>query len=232
MSVPAKLAVEARKQVDTVYVYEAPLRLWHWVNALSILVLMVTGYFIGSPPPSVPGEASANYLMGFIRFTHFAAAYIFGVGFLGRLYWAVVGNRHARQLLVLPVWDKNFWAEVWHEIRWYSFLEKRPRTYEGHNPLAQCMFFVFGLVILFMVVTGGALYSEGKGVGGWQDALFGWVIPLFGGSQAVHSWHHLGMWSLVCFITIHIYAAIRDDIMSRQSVISSMISGWRMFERD
>ncbi len=33
----------------TVYVYEAPVRLWHWVNALAILVLMVTGYLIGSP---------------------------------------------------------------------------------------------------------------------------------------------------------------------------------------
>ena len=26
------------------------------------------------------------------------------------------------------------------------------------------------------------------------------------------------------------YAAIREDIMSRQSLISTMISGWRMFK--
>ena len=31
------------------YVYEAPVRLWHWINAACILVLAVTGYLIGSP---------------------------------------------------------------------------------------------------------------------------------------------------------------------------------------
>ena len=31
---------------------------------------------------------------------------------------------------------------------------------------------------------------------------------------------------------IHVYVAIREDIMSRQSLISTMISGWRMFKDD
>lgn len=31
------------------YIYEAPVRLWHWITALSIVVLAVTGYFIGHP---------------------------------------------------------------------------------------------------------------------------------------------------------------------------------------
>jgi Ni/Fe-hydrogenase 1 B-type cytochrome subunit len=37
------------------------------------------------------------------------------------------------------------------------------------------------------------------------------------------------MWVLVTFTILHIYAAIREDIMSRQSMISSMISGERQF---
>ena len=44
--------------VRSIYVYEAPVRIWHWTNALAITVLCVTGYFIGSPPPSLSGEAS------------------------------------------------------------------------------------------------------------------------------------------------------------------------------
>ncbi len=50
--------------IKSVYVYEAPVRVWHWVNALAITVLAVTGYFIGSPLPTQSGEASANFLMG------------------------------------------------------------------------------------------------------------------------------------------------------------------------
>ena len=61
---------------EAVYVYQAPVRLWHWANAGSILVLAITGYFIGSPPPAVGGEASASFLFGWIRYLHFAAAYI------------------------------------------------------------------------------------------------------------------------------------------------------------
>ncbi len=50
-----------------------------------------------------------------------------------------------------------------------------------------------------MLVTGFAMYGEGSQMGSWQERLFGWVIPLFGQSQDVHTWHHLGMWGLVIF---------------------------------
>ena len=76
-------AVAQAASIKSVYVYEAPVRLWHWVNALAIVVLAFTGYFIGQPLPTQPGEASANYLMGYIRFAHFAAGYVFAVGLLG-----------------------------------------------------------------------------------------------------------------------------------------------------
>jgi len=46
----------------------------------------------------------------------------------------------------------------------------------------------------------------------------------------VHSLHRLGMWVTLCFVIVHVYAAIREDIMSRQSLISTMVSGWRMFK--
>lgn len=219
------------KTLTAVYVYEAPLRLWHWTNALAIVVLAITGYFIGSPLPTQPGEASEHFLMGYIRFAHFAAAYVFAVGFIGRIYWAIVGNHHARQLFRFPFWSVHWWAELIREARWYLFLENKPKKYVGHNPLAQCAMFWFITVgSVFMIFTGFALYSEGAGLGSWQDKLFGWVIPAFGQSQDVHTWHHLGMWAIVIFVMVHVYAAIREDIMSRQSIVSTMISGVRTFK--
>ena len=220
------------RQVLSYYVYEAQVRLWHWVNALAIVVLAVTGYFIGKPLPSMGGEASDHYVMGTIRFAHFAAAYVFVFGFIGRIYWAFVGNHHARQLFILPFWDKAWWGEVFFELRWYLFLEPKPKKYIGHNPLAQLsMFFAFTLGATFLIVTGLALYGEGAQAGHWTHTLFtSWVIPLFGQSQDVHTWHRLAMWAFVVFVMIHVYAAIREDIMSRQSLISTMVSGHRMFK--
>jgi Ni/Fe-hydrogenase 1 B-type cytochrome subunit len=217
---------------EAVYVYEAPVRLWHWINAFAILTLAATGYLIASPLPSVPGEASDNFLMGYIRYVHFAAGYILIIGFLLRFYWAFVGNHHASQMFVPRVWSGQWWAEVWHEIKWYAFFAGEPKKYIGHNPLAVLtmhIMFVWGTI--FMIITGLALYGEGAGMGSWQYTWFSsWVIPLFGNSQDLHTFHHLGMWFIICFVIIHVYVAVREDIMSRQSIVSSMISGWRMFK--
>ncbi|MDD3528852.1 MAG: Ni/Fe-hydrogenase, b-type cytochrome subunit [Gallionellaceae bacterium] len=222
------------RTVKAIYVYEAPVRLWHWVNAVAITVLAISGYFIGSPLPSMPGEASEHFIMGYIRFAHFAAGYILLVGFLGRIYWAFVGNHHARQLFKLPLSNRKWWSEVLFELRWYLFLEPDPKKYVGHNPLAQLsMFFMVTLTMVFMICTGFALYGEGAQAGSWSHVLFSsWVIPLFGQSQDVHTWHHLGMWVMVLFVMMHVYAAVREDIMSRQSMVSTMLSGWRLFKDD
>lgn len=235
-SATGDMAADAREMakgisIKSVYVFEAPVRIWHWINALSITVLAITGYFIGSPLPTMPGEASDHYLMGYMRFAHFSAGYMLAVGFIGRVYWAIVGNHHARELFWLPITRRAYWREVWGMLKWYSFTSARPGRYVGHNPLARlAMFAMFMLTAIFMMVTGFALYGEGAQAGSWAERLFGWVIPLFGQSQDVHTWHHLGMWWLVIFVILHVYAAIREDIMGRSSVISTMVSGHRTFK--
>ncbi|WP_102223857.1 Ni/Fe-hydrogenase, b-type cytochrome subunit [Acidimangrovimonas sediminis] len=218
----------------SVYVYEAPVRLWHWTNAAMILILIVTGYFIGSPPPTMQiGEAYQQFVFGYIRFAHFAAAMVLTVGFFGRIYWAFAGNHHARQMFYIPFLQSAFWEELLYEFRWYLFLEKKPRKYVGHNPLAQlAMFFFMTVGLTFMLVTGWALYAQGAGEGSIPDDLFGWLLAWVGNSQILHTLHHLGMWAIIIFMIIHIYAAIREDIMSRQSMVSTMISGHRTFRDD
>ena len=225
---------ESNAVTPAIYVYEIPVRLWHGVNALAIVVLAVTGYLIAAPLASVSGEASDHYLMGYIRFAHFAAGYVLAIALVFRLYWAYAGNGHAWQIFIPPLLNAHFWQGVWHEVLWYAFIAKEPRKYIGHNPLALlAMHFVFVWAVLFMIVTGFALYGEGAGAGHWSHVLFSsWVLPLFGGSQSVHSWHHLVMWLIVSFVLIHIYVAIREDKLSGQSMLSTIATGWRTFKDD
>lgn len=214
-----------------VYVWEVPVRLWHWTMALCLVVLWGTGYFIGSPPPSVPGEASDNFLMGYIRFAHFSAAYIFTCMFLMRVYWAIVGNKYAKQIFLVPLymlkpaWWKGFFGMVGH----YLFIRPEADEHIGHNPLEMvAMFAMYVLGSLFMIVTGFTLYGEGLGRESWAFKLFSsWVIPLFGQSQDVHTWHHMCAWYLFWFTLVHLYFVVREEITSRLTVISSMINGWR-----
>ena len=159
------------------------------------------------------------------------AGYILAIGLLGRMYWAVVGNYYAKELFWLPIYQLGYWKDLWQVVKWYSFLSERPGQYIGHNPLARAAMFLFFLVpCIFMVLSGFAMYSEGLGVDSWADALFGWIIPLYGQSQDVHTWHHLGMWVILCFVILHIYFAVRDEIVGRSSMVSTMLSGHRTFK--
>jgi Ni/Fe-hydrogenase 1 B-type cytochrome subunit len=213
-----------------VYVFEAPVRIWHWLHALSIVVLAATGYLIANPLPSIGGEASTSFLMGNLRMIHFIAGYVFAIGFVVRVYWGVVGNRYSRELLYLPLWRRAWWRDLFEEAKYYAFLRREAPPVVAHNALAQAAMWFFNVVLgVFMILTGFALYGEGLGGGSWADRLFGWVIPLLGGSQSVRMWHILGMWLFLTFAVIHIYMAIRADVMSRQSSISAIVSGWRLY---
>jgi Ni/Fe-hydrogenase 1 B-type cytochrome subunit len=218
-----------------VYVFEAPVRIWQWVMALCMVVLACTGYLIGTPLGSVSGEASDNFLLGYIRFAHFASAYIFAVMFVMRVVWAFLGNRFAREMFLVPVsmfnptWWKGFISQGQH----YLFLKSHAQPWQGHNPIAAAaMFFMYTLGTVFMLCTGFALYGEGLGMNSWAYSMFSsWVLPMLGYSQNVHTLHHLGMWWLLVFTIVHIYMVIREDTMAGETIISTMINGWRVAKK-
>ncbi len=112
---------------EAVYVFEAPVRLWHWLHTFSFLILAATGYLIAHPLPSPIGEASDHFLMGNLRLIHFISAYVFAIGFAVRIYWAFVGNEYSREIFYLPIWKAEWWKELLFEIKFYLFLT-RTRT--------------------------------------------------------------------------------------------------------
>ncbi|TFE71559.1 Ni/Fe-hydrogenase, b-type cytochrome subunit [Methylacidiphilum caldifontis] len=221
--------VEKKWVTKAVYVYEAPIRLWHWINAASIFVLAISGYLIAHPPPSIGGEAFGHFEFAYIRYIHFIAALVFDVGLMVRIYWALVGNRFGRDFLHLALFEKSFWIEVIKKIKWYLFLEKEPIVYEGADPLNRLATFLVFILDWFMLITGLALFGEMDGMGTWAYYLFTiWIIPIFGSSQTLHSFHHLGMWLFASFVLVHVYVVVREDILGRVSVIETMVNGWRV----
>ena len=82
------------------------------VNALCVLVLIVTGFMIGHPVSIFyASEAYQQYWFGTVRFVHFMAAFVFFFMFLTRIYWGFVGNVYARWRNFIP-----FKSQQWQEI--------------------------------------------------------------------------------------------------------------------
>lgn len=209
-----------------VYVWELPIRIWHWVNMISIIVLLVTGLYIGNPSAAalVPGDAYYSNLMGWMRYIHFFAAFVFTAFTILRVYWMFKGNKYAASNPFRMI----FWKETWETIKFYLFLPNKKPHYAGHNPLAQLSYIIFqGLGSLIVIFTGYFMYFEPQPESFWAK-LFAWVPALFGGdSFTIRSWHHLTAWAFMLFIVLHVYLAFRDDYLERGGTISSMFTGYK-----
>jgi Ni/Fe-hydrogenase 1 B-type cytochrome subunit len=195
-------------------------------------VSSITSRSIPRPPPAVGGEAYDTFWFGYIRFAHFAAGYIFAVFLVLRVYWAIVGNRYAREIFLVPfsLLTGKFWKGLINDVLFYLYIKKEPGSYEGHNPLAAvAMFFMYLLGSVWMILSGFALYGEGTGMGTWQHSWFtAWLQPLVGDSQQLHTYHRLGMWYLIIFSMAHMYMVVRQDIFTKETIISTMVNGWRV----
>jgi Ni/Fe-hydrogenase b-type cytochrome subunit len=81
-------------------------------------------------------------------------------------------------------------------------------------------------VALLQVVTGFAMYGQAD-PGGFFFRAFGWIGPLFGGMPVVRFVHHVATWVFCAFVPIHVYLALRADLLEHGGSISSIISGGR-----
>ena len=214
-----------------VYLWGWPLRAMHWAAAASIVVLAVTGFYIGKPYFLTSGEASSHFLMGKVRLLHFGAAGLLVATGIVRIYWLFAGNKFERFIALFPVRPRD-WVNMWQQIKFYLMIqpEKAPH-YLGHNPLQQLSYTGMYAVAIVMVVTGFTLYGQAN-PGGIFHTLFAWVPPLFGGLQRVRFVHHVLTWAFLAFIPIHIYLAMRSDVLERTGTISSIVSGGRFVRQD
>ncbi len=220
--------------IERVYVWQLPVRLYHWVNAACVATLAVTGYMIGRPM-TVPviGEASFSYFFGWVRFIHFVAAFVFFFNFLGRIYWGFAGNRYAHWDQFLPLTPRLLrkqWREA-VEVMKVDILQAKVEPMEsvGHNALAGWTYFLSFLAFLFQSVTGFGMYAAMSDA--WLPHMFAWIVPLMGGDFAVRQWHHMMMWFFIVFSMIHVYLVFYHDYVEGRGVISSMAGGWKFVER-
>jgi Ni/Fe-hydrogenase 1 B-type cytochrome subunit len=220
------------KQPDRyhVYVWEFPVRLFHWVNALCIVVLGVTGYLIGNPVAlHSDAEPSYQYWFGTVRFIHFTAAYVWIFNTVVRLYWGFVGNEYVRFRNFLPLTLAQ-WKEIGAVTRMDILQVYRGATFSvGHNALAGLAYLVGFLAFLFMTLTGFGMYAAMSK--GWFAGLFAWVVPTMGGDHLVRIWHHMGLWFFLVFMLVHVYLSAYHDYVEATGTISSMFGGWKFLRK-
>ena len=205
------------------YVWEVPVRVTHWVNVLSIIILAMTGIFIGTPKTLALDPS--QFVMGWIRFIHFVAAYVFSVSFLARIYWMFKGNRYANWREFFPILTDEGRRNMMETFKYYAFIGKKAPHTVGHNALAGSAYTGVFFLYLVMICTGFALYSE-RAPQSLMHKMTGWMFTLFS-NQGMRLTHHMVMWFLIGFVIHHIYSAWLMDIKERGGVMSSIFSGYK-----
>lgn len=219
-SLAERLDEEPRQRVR---VWDRVVRTTHWLIALSILSLAITGIYIGKPYIVVPGRAGEHFVMGTMKVIHFYSAIVFSLAVLSRILWMFVGPRRARWWNFIPT-TKARWNDLVGTFRFYTFLKVDPPPAAGHNALAGFAYAFVFLLYLVMIVSGLAMYSVNADV----DSVMRWfsfLLPVFGGPQAARWIHHVTMWLLIGFFVHHIYSAVYMAIIDKTGVIDSMFSG-------
>jgi len=217
-----------------VYVWQLPVRVFHWVNALAITLLVITGFIIAYPPAILSNvEATNSYWFGTVKVIHFISAYIFIASIAMRFYWAFVGNRFARWKAYNP-FSKRARQNFAYVLKIDVFLlqdkeEKLSNISIGHNAVAALAYMIFFLLFLIMIFTGFGLYQDLSTW--WVPKMFAWVPSFLGGDAPTRLIHHLTMWLIILIAFIHVYLVLYHEWLEGRGEVSSMFSGYKFVRR-
>ena len=210
-----------------VYVWELPVRFFHWLTVLSMIVLTVTGFIIANPP-AIPSNLEPTYLGRFalVRQIHFVFAYILIANVFFRLYWSLVGNRFANWRNFIP-YTRQGWKNILYVLKVDIFLmkdkdHKLSDISIGHNYLASLSYSVMMIFFILQAITGFALYSNTSTW--WFPQMFGWISTSTG-DISLRYFHHIVVWLFLAFIVVHVYLVLYHDYLEARGEASAMVSG-------
>lgn len=211
--------------------WSAAMRINHWAMALSIFVLIVTGFYIADPFTISRGETVDKFFMGDVRFYHILFGVFLLFIFIWRVYLAFFSRFHAD-------WKDFFaWTEVRstiEQIKFYLLIRKdAPEHKYLYGPLQSLAYIGLLLMVFAILVTGLILMGAGYG-SGLTSIAYAVLKPVeraLGGLAVVRYIHHVLTWLFVLFIVIHVYMAFWYDAVLKKGTVSSMIGG-RLFEKN
>lgn len=211
-------------------------RLWHWVNALAVILLFMSGLNISNAHPRLywgqagfaraeawlelprfPGWATIPnyYSLSGARDWHVLFSLVLGLSLLAFMVAALI-NRHMQRDIFARAreWSPgNIWRDIVEHLR-FNFDHGGGK----YNILQKIAYSGVILVLLPLMILTGIVMSPGG------EAALPFLTDLFGGRQSARSIHFLAAWGLCLFFFVHV-ALVLVSAPIRQ--LRDMITGGR-----
>lgn len=187
-----------------------PLRIMHWVNAVAMIVLIMSGWQIYND----------EVLFGWL---HFPSWMTMGAGAEGALQWhffamwilafngiayAVYGIRTRRfRRMLFPIRISDVIAEIRNALK----LKLRHDDLTQYNPVQKLLYLGVLIVIVVQIVSGLVI---------WKPVQFSELAVLFGSFQGARLAHFIGMAAIFGFLVVHVALALIVP-----ETISAMLKG-------
>jgi Ni/Fe-hydrogenase b-type cytochrome subunit len=191
-------------------------RIWHWINALSVIVLFMSGLNISNAHPRLywgdDGFAVADAWLQVIRFPgwatipgyyslavardwHVVFAWVFAVSLLLFMLAALL-NGHFRRDLVTS-------RAEWHPRAVAADIRSHLKLQFDHagakfNFLQKVAYGGIMFIVLPLLIFTGMAMSPGL------EAAWPWIGEIFGGRQSARSIHFLCAFAMFGFLIVHV----------------------------
>ena len=178
-----------------------PAKIFHWVNIISLLLMITSGLQIYNANPVFGGREGWHFpplflLGGWLaggRHWHFAAMWLFGLNLLWYGFYVFITRR----------WKHRFLGSNDIKALQLSQNPKR-RNYAQHRLVYTAIIPILLLAIL-------------SGLGMYKPAQFHWIVDLFGSWQALRVVHFISVPTVIIFAVVH-------------SLLSLKVGGSRLVE--
>ena len=202
-----------------IYLHPLPVRIWHWINAVSFLVLIVTGL-----------QIRYRELLGLMKFrtavdihNMFGFILIFNF-FIWLVFYILTGKI---RIYIPPLNIKKFVTGCIRQARYYGYGlfmgEENPHHSTADNkfnPMQQMAYLSIMLLLIPLQLVTGLLL--------WDVKAFAGYIDIFGGVKIVDTIHVFLFLFFTSFLFVHIYlATLGHTVMAH---IKAMFTGYEEIE--
>ena len=174
-------------------IHPAWLRLTHWVNALAVVIMVMSGWRIFNASPlweyTFPPSITLGGWLGGGLMWHFAAMWLLVANGVLYLVLNLVSGRFARKFF--PLSPRALWGDVMAALRGHLAHD----DLANYNAVQRAAYLFVVLDLIALVLSGLVL---------WKSVQFPLLRELMGGYEAARRVHFFAMALLVAFVAVHL----------------------------
>lgn len=226
------------------YVWPRSVRLFHWINVITISLLIVIGLIIfNSKTLGVTVDAKI-----LLKTIHVSIGYIFTINLIIRLVMGFIGSSNEKWSHTLP-FMKGYKKEL------TEFKRSPQQAYKGHNPLGKLMVLALLIAMTIQMATGlilagtdiyypplGQHFAKSIAVDETQlDAIKPYskvnvdderYKQLREFRSPIITTHVYAFYALLVLIPFHILGVIIGERREKSGLVSAMINGYKFLPKD